>query len=191
MHSPALPQPAEPGQAPDPGRSRDHLGPAPAAVGSPLPALHPQHPLGSSQPSQSRTWWELMECFFSHGIPQNSAAFHQTPLSQSLVGRFGLPTRRRGAKPLPEQPGWLRDRVLGDSSSSSATFPIRRGRAEQEGESRAYLGQGPTGRVPAPHEGPEIPSSPPPPPPHSLLPPLFSSPLPALPAFPSWQGFPT
>lgn len=38
-----------------PGRSRDPLGPAPACSGVPPPALQPQHPLGSLQPSHPRT----------------------------------------------------------------------------------------------------------------------------------------
>lgn len=52
-----------------------------------------------------------------------------------LPRAWGLPTPWRGAKPVPEQPGRLRDRVLRDCTSSNTTFPMRRCRAEQEGES--------------------------------------------------------
>lgn len=165
----------------------DHLGPIPAAVGSPIPVLQPQHPLGSSPPPQSRTWAELM-VWCSPWDATESAAFHQKPPPQSLVGRFGLPTPWRGAKPLSEQPGWLRDRLLRDCPGS---------RAEQEGEpAPGWATRELTwGRVPAAEclrrtshrrKAPKF------------LPLLLhnlcllpAEALPALPAFPSWQSFST
>lgn len=66
---------------------RDHLGPIPAAVGSPIPVLQPQHPLGSSQPSQSRTWSELMVWFFPWDATQFSC-FPPNTISPGLGGAF-------------------------------------------------------------------------------------------------------
>lgn len=62
-----------------------------------------------------------------------------------------MPAPCRGEKPLPEQLGWLGERVLGVCTTSSMRFPIRRAGAEQEGCKPApgWATQGLTlGRVP-------------------------------------------
>lgn len=91
-------------------------------------------------------------------MPQRSAALHQTPPPQGLAGRFGVSNPCRGAKPLPEQGGWLKDGVLGVCTTQSmrlASQPESRSRAAgragtRVGDARAYLWQSPTRRAPVP-----------------------------------------
>lgn len=141
MHTPVLPQTLgweSQGSPPDPGRDREvprekQSSPGSCCSGVLPPALQPQCPLGSPQPSQPRAWGGLRGQLF----PRDAAELGRSPPNTTSLGLGGV---FWGASPLQGSKTPFRATGLARAESpwglyhSSEMFPSWRAGAEREGE---------------------------------------------------------
>lgn len=163
---PALPQPpaweSQGNTRSDPWRDRELPREKQRSLASrcsrvPPPALQPQCPLGSPQPSQPRTWGELMGQLF----PWDATELDRSPPNTTSPGLGGV---FWGASPFQGSKAPSRATRLARGQVPCGLYHLHREASRPEsgsraggrvgtgvGNARAYLGQGPTGRAPVPH----------------------------------------